>query len=80
MVRMDICEITPGNSGIIGLILQKLRELTNDFTPPEHACTTWRVCYATLAEFEADLHQHIHLENNILFIKAIEMEKELFAS
>lgn len=55
----------------VGLILQKLHELTNDFTPPEHACTTWRVCYATLAEFEADLHQHIHLENNILFPKAL---------
>ncbi|AEG09716.1 iron-sulfur cluster repair di-iron protein [Shewanella baltica OS183] len=57
----------------VGLILQKLRELTNDFTPPEHACTTWRVCYATLAEFEADLHQHIHLENNILFPKALDL-------
>ena len=52
-------------------ILEKLHELTNDFQPPEHACTTWRVCYATLAEFEADLKQHIHLENNILFPKAL---------
>ncbi|UML94175.1 iron-sulfur cluster repair di-iron protein [Shewanella xiamenensis] len=56
-----------------GLILQKLHELTNDFTPPEYACTTWRVCYATLAEFEADLHRHIHLENNILFPKALQL-------
>ncbi|MEC4726165.1 iron-sulfur cluster repair di-iron protein [Shewanella sp. D64] len=54
-----------------GKILEKLHELTNDFQPPEHACTTWRVCYATLAEFEADLKQHIHLENNILFPKAL---------
>lgn len=56
-----------------GQILQKLHELTNDFTPPEYACTTWRVCYATLAEFEADLHRHIHLENNILFPKALHL-------
>lgn len=56
-----------------GQILQKLHELTNDFTPPEYACTTWRVCYATLAEFEADLHKHIHLENNILFPKALHL-------
>ncbi|MCL1091538.1 iron-sulfur cluster repair di-iron protein [Shewanella profunda] len=56
-----------------GAILQKLHELTNDFTPPEYACTTWRVCYATLAEFEADLHQHIHLENNILFPKSLNL-------
>lgn len=56
-----------------GQILQKLHALTNGFTPPEYACTTWRVCYATLAEFEADLHRHIHLENNILFPKALNL-------
>ncbi|MGL5006805.1 MAG: iron-sulfur cluster repair di-iron protein [Plesiomonas sp.] len=50
-----------------GDIMANLREMTNGFTPPEYACTTWRVCLATLAEFEADLHQHIHLENNLLF-------------
>ncbi|GIU43782.1 iron-sulfur cluster repair di-iron protein [Shewanella sairae] len=52
-------------------IFEKIRELTNDFQPPAHACTTWRVCYASLAEFEADLKQHIYLENNILFPKAL---------
>lgn len=56
-----------------GNILQKLHELTNDLTPPAHACTTWLVCYATLAEFEADLHRHIHLEHNILFPKALKL-------
>ncbi|BAJ03804.1 iron-sulfur cluster repair di-iron protein [Shewanella violacea] len=53
------------------LTLEKLNQLTNHFQAPKHACTTWRVCYATLAEFEADLKQHIHLENNILFPKAL---------
>ncbi|GIU36593.1 iron-sulfur cluster repair di-iron protein [Shewanella schlegeliana] len=52
-------------------IFEKISELTNGFVPPAHACTTWRVCYATLAEFEADLKQHIYLENNILFPKAL---------
>ncbi|MGL5390281.1 MAG: iron-sulfur cluster repair di-iron protein [Shewanella sp.] len=56
-----------------GQILQKLQELTHGFTPPEYACTTWRVCYQTLAEFAADLHRHIHLENNILFPKSIQL-------
>ena len=52
-------------------ILEKISDLTNGFQPPEHACTTWRVCYASLAEFEADLKQHIYVENNILFPQAI---------
>ncbi|TCN90719.1 iron-sulfur cluster repair di-iron protein [Shewanella fodinae] len=57
-----------------GQILQKLRQLTQDYQPPAHACTTWRVCYATLAEFEQDLFTHIHLENNVLFPKALQLE------
>ncbi|ABZ78448.1 Hemerythrin HHE cation binding domain protein [Shewanella halifaxensis HAW-EB4] len=52
-------------------IFEKISELTNGFVPPAHACTTWRVCYASLAEFEADLKQHIYIENNILFPKAL---------
>jgi regulator of cell morphogenesis and NO signaling len=52
-------------------VFDKISELTNGFQPPAHACTTWRVCYATLAEFEADLKQHIHIENTILFPQAI---------
>ena len=58
-----------------GDLLAKIRLLSNDFTPPEHACTTYRVTYSKLAEFESDLHMHIHLENNILFPKAIKAEQ-----
>ncbi|WP_076415941.1 iron-sulfur cluster repair di-iron protein [Shewanella sp. UCD-KL12] len=58
-----------------GLVLEKIRELTNNYQAPEHACTTWRVCYASLAEFEADLMQHIHIENNILFAKALALSE-----
>lgn len=51
--------------------LQTLRKLTNDFTPPPEACPTWRGLYSAIEELETDLHQHIHLENNILFPRAI---------
>lgn len=54
----------------------KISELSNQYTPPTHACNTYRVTFSLLKEFEDDLHQHIHLENNILFPKAIELEKE----
>jgi regulator of cell morphogenesis and NO signaling len=48
-------------------LLSELRELTSDFTPPPHACATWRAAYAKLMEFELDLDRHLHLENNVLF-------------
>lgn len=51
--------------------------ITNQYQPPSDACNTYKVTYAMLQEFENDLHLHIHLENNILFPKASEMEKEL---
>lgn len=54
-----------------GDALRKLRELTNDFTPPEGACNTWRALWHGLAALEQDTHQHIHLENNILFPRAL---------
>ena len=53
-----------------------IAELTNNYTPPADACTTYRVTFAMLKEFEADLHKHIHLENNILFPKAVVLEKD----
>jgi regulator of cell morphogenesis and NO signaling len=56
---------------------RKIEELGNNYTPPQDACNTYRVSFALLKEFEQDLHLHIHLENNILFPKAIELEKEL---
>lgn len=58
---------------------RKIAELSNDYTPPADACNTYRVTFALIKEFENDLHTHIHLENNILFPKAIEMEKEFVA-
>ncbi len=60
-----------------GELLKQIRQLSKDFTLPEDACNTYRVSYQKLEEFEADLHQHIHLENNILFPKAIKYEQDL---
>jgi len=54
---------------------RKIASLTNNYTPPEDACNTYRVTYAMLQEFEQDLHKHIHLESNILFPKAKALEK-----
>ena len=61
----------------VGNVMEKINKLTNNFTPPEDACTTFRLSYSKLKEFEDDLHQHIHLENNILFPKAIALESDL---
>ena len=60
-----------------GEILRKIATLSNNYTPPEAACNTYRAFYAKLDEFEQDLHQHVHLENNILFPKSLQLEKEL---
>lgn len=60
-----------------GDILKRISELSNGYTPPQGACNTYRAFYAKLDEFEQDLHQHIHLENNILFPKALKLEKTL---
>ena len=50
--------------------LQKLAQLTADFSVPEDACNTWRALYAGLVRLKEDLMQHIHLENNVLFPQA----------
>ena len=56
---------------------RKISLLSNNYTPPADACTTYKVAFSMLKEFEEDLHLHIHLENNILFPKAIQAEQKL---
>lgn len=63
-----------------GAALARMRSLTGDFAPPEDACNTYRVLLDGLAELEADLHRHIHKENNILFPRASELEEVLARS
>lgn len=60
-----------------GNIMHTIRKITNDYDLPEDACTTFSLTYEELKDFEKDLHIHIHLENNILFPKAIELENKL---
>ncbi|MHB1044894.1 MAG: iron-sulfur cluster repair di-iron protein [Thermoanaerobaculia bacterium] len=55
----------------VALALQKTRALTTDLVPPGEACTTWRALYLRLDELEAELMEHVHLENNILFRRAL---------
>jgi regulator of cell morphogenesis and NO signaling len=57
--------------------MEKIRELTNNLTPPADACNTFKLTYKELEDFEKDLHIHVHLENNILFPKAIQLEEDL---
>ncbi|MBT4767078.1 MAG: iron-sulfur cluster repair di-iron protein [Phycisphaerae bacterium] len=54
-----------------GNSLRRIRTLTDDFTPRPDACNTWRALWGGLEQLEVDLHQHIHLENNILFPRAL---------
>lgn len=63
-----------------GDALAQFRLLTDDYTPPEWACNTFRALYDALAELERDMHQHVHKENNVLFPKAMQREKVLMNS
>lgn len=60
-----------------GELLARLRHLSSDYTAPEDACGSYRALYAGLEEFEADLHLHIHKENNVLFPAVVAREAEL---
>jgi regulator of cell morphogenesis and NO signaling len=59
-----------------GDILKTIRELSSNFATPEGACFSYNTLYRALEELEMDLHQHIHLENNILFPRAAEIENQ----
>lgn len=60
-----------------GDIFKNIAKLSNNYTPPDEACNTFKALYSKLKEFEQDLHHHIHLENNILFPKVIKLEQQL---
>jgi regulator of cell morphogenesis and NO signaling len=70
-------EMMMDEHSVEGERFSNIETLSNNYTPPEDSCNTYKVTFALLKEFEQDLHLHIHLENNILFPKAIAMEKEL---
>lgn len=56
-----------------GNLIEEIRQWTNNYTPPVDACTTFRISLAELKAFEEDLHRHVHLENNILFPRMLQM-------
>lgn len=60
-----------------GAAMARIRELTANFTVPDDGCTTYRVGLQELEAFQQDLHAHVHLENNILFPKALRLEADL---
>lgn len=59
-----------------GNALKEVRSLSSNYTPPQDACFSYNTLFAALKEFETDLHQHIHLENNILFPRAVALEQQ----
>ncbi|MDV3309974.1 MAG: iron-sulfur cluster repair di-iron protein [Cyclobacteriaceae bacterium] len=59
-----------------GGIMEKIRDLTNDYTLPPDSCVSYGLLFQMLKDFEDDLHTHVHLENNILFPRALELDKE----
>ncbi|HKC65200.1 MAG TPA: iron-sulfur cluster repair di-iron protein [Pyrinomonadaceae bacterium] len=63
-----------------GDLLRELRKVTSDYTTPQDACISYKTLYQALEAFEQDLHQHIHLENNVLFPRAIEMESTAYSA
>ncbi len=55
-----------------GVNLERMRRIATGFVPPSEACKTWRALYASLEKLEAELMEHIHLENNLLFPRALD--------
>lgn len=62
-----------------GDLLREMRTLSADYRVPGDACISYKTLYEAIEAFEQDLHQHIHLENNVLFPKAVEMEARVFS-
>lgn len=72
-IRKDLVRLRREHEEV-GDAIHKIRALAKDFAIPDDACTTYALTYRKLKEFEDDLHKHVHLENNILFLKAEQLE------
>ena len=64
----------------VGDALRLIRELTRGYAAPDDGCTTYAITMAELLQFERDLHRHVHLENNVLFPAAMQIEGRLCGS
>jgi len=60
-----------------GIMVKRINKLSNNYTPPDDTCQTFRLLFDKLKDFETDVHVHVHLENDILHPKVIELEKAL---
>jgi regulator of cell morphogenesis and NO signaling len=76
-VREAIVEALEDEHDKAGSLMEEIEQLTNGFNPPADACASFQALFKNLNGFQKDLHKHVHLENNILFPKALEMEKRL---
>ena len=76
-LRKPVEDVMHNEHVVVSKVLKCLRELTNNYSPPEDACVSHKVTFNLLKELDNDLAQHLYLENEILFPKAIAMEKEL---
>jgi regulator of cell morphogenesis and NO signaling len=76
-LRKPIEKMVTREDQFIGRYIRNMRQVTNNFTPPGNSCITHKVAFAKLKELDQDIVQHVHLENNILFPRAIAMEQEL---
>ena len=61
-----------------GDLVKRIRKASGDYAAPADGCASYQALYQQLREFEADLHEHVHLENNILFPRAVELEAAVF--
>lgn len=66
-----------GEHELIRKYMFEIHQISNEFKPPDDACSSYKGLYSKLDEFEKDFHTHVNLENNILFPKVIKLEKEL---
>lgn len=76
-LRKPVEDIMAHEHDTTGRLIRRMRELTGNYTPPENACLSHKVTFSKLREVDSDITRHLHLENSILFPKAIAMEKEL---
>ncbi len=72
-------DIMESEHTLVGEDIEEINALSKNYTIPQDACASYSLFYKMLHEFEDDLHTHIHLENNILFPKALELEKQLLS-
>ncbi|MCH2451407.1 MAG: iron-sulfur cluster repair di-iron protein [Gracilimonas sp.] len=76
-VKSAIVEALEEEHDKAGELMANIEALTNGFNPPQNACASYRVLFQNLEGFQQDLHKHVHLENNILFPKALKLEAAL---